>query len=152
VTWKTLLPVVILASACQQAPELVYVPESPPEVTLIITASTRDIAVGQPVVLHAERSYRARWKQVERTSLGEGQCWVGSPPPAREAEVADNVHWQATPRQGARFNTAIRADHTRDVIFDRPGHYVLQATSAIWCGDPKGAGASPIAITVRPPS
>jgi hypothetical protein len=145
-----LLPFAILVAACDAGPELVYVPEAPPEVTLIVAASTRDVAVGQPVVLHAERLYRGKWKQVDRAALPEGQCWVAQPPPAREADVADNVHWQVTPREGARFNVAFRADHSREVTFARPGTYTVNATTAIWCGANTGATASPFTIQVRP--
>ena len=75
---------------------------------------------------------------------------MAQPPPAREADVADNVHWQVTPREAARFNTAIRTDHSREVTFAQPGTYTVNATTAIWCGSNTGASASPFTIRVRP--
>jgi hypothetical protein len=139
-----------LAAACESAPTRVYVPDGPSEVTLIIGASTRDVAVGQPVVLHAERFSRGRWTQVDRATLADGQCWMAQPPPARELEVADNVHWRVTPQVPARFNTAFRSDHTREVTFSRAGTYTVEASTAVWCGAAAGARAAPIMIQVRP--
>src|SRR5262245_38095621 len=130
---SVLLPAIVVASACQSEPTRVFVPDGPSEVTLIIGASTREVAVDQPVVLHAERVTRGRWQQVDRATLAEGRCWMAQPPPARELEVADNVRWRVTPQVPARFNTAFRRDHTREVTFSRAGSYTVEATSAVWC-------------------
>jgi hypothetical protein len=100
-----------------------------------------------PVVLHAERYYRAQWEQVERTSLRDRECYVGRPPPDREPEVADNLEWQSSPNEPASFNTVYRQDRTREVVFAKPGTYVLNAISAVYCGE--SVRAKPITITVR---
>lgn len=126
---------------------MVYVPASSVEVELFVRASATEVTVGVPVVLHAERRYRAQWKQVERTSLRDGQCWVGRPPPDREPEVADNLEWQASPKESARFNTVYRQDRTREVVFAKAGTYVLSGLSVVYCGD--SVRAKPITITVR---
>ena len=146
------LPLALLlagASACQDEPRLVYVPVSPPQVELLVSASATEVAVDVPVVLRAERRYRGAWQQVERASLRDGQCWLGRPPPEREPEVADNLHWQASPDGSARFNVAYRSDRTREVVFSKPGSFILRATSAVYCGD--DATARPIAINVAAP-
>ena len=144
---QTLLPGALFCAACEKEPRLVYVPASPVEVELLVSASATEVTVGAPVVLHAERYYRGRWKEVERTSLPDGQCWMGRPPPDREAEVADNLDWKSSPSDPVRFNVVYRQDRTREVVFSQPGRYVLNATSVVYCGSP--VGAKPITISVR---
>ena len=100
-------------------------------------------------MLHAERYYRAEWQPVERASLSEGQCWVGRPPPQREAEVADNLEWQSSPEEPARFNVVYREDRTREVVFSKAGTYVLTATSVVYCASPDRVRGKPVTITVR---
>lgn len=147
---RALLPTVLFCvSACQGEPRLVYVPTSPVEVELLVSASATEVTVGAPVVLSAERYYRAQWRQIERTSLRDGQCWVGRPPPDREPEVADNLDWKSSPNEPARFNTAYRQDRTREVVFSKAGTYVLSATSVVYCGSSDRVRAKPITITVR---
>jgi hypothetical protein len=145
---SVLLPATLLTPACGSEPARVHVPDGPTAVRLVIAASATETTVGQPVVLHAERFDAGRWKEVDRAALPDGRCWLVRPPPAHEAEVADNVRWQVTPPGAARFNTAIRPDHTREVTFTRPGRYVVEATTAVWCGP--ATGAPPLAIEVRP--
>ena len=145
---QALLPSTLLCvSACEKEPRLVYVPASPLEVELLVSASATEVTVGVPLVLHAERYYRGQWTEVERTSLPEGQCWLGRPPPQREPEVADNLDWKSSPNDPARFNVVYRQDRTREVVFSKPGKYVLNATSAVYCGSP--VRAKPITISVR---
>ena len=137
-----------LLAACEGEPRLVYVPASEPQVELLVSASATAVSVGEPVILRAERSSRGQWKQVERRSLADGQCWLGRPPPEREPEVSDNVHWRAFPAEHARFNTLYREDRTREVVFLAPGAFTLESSTDIWCRPGKASG-KPIRIAVR---
>ena len=144
------LPVcaLLLAVGCQEAPPFVYVPVTPPQVDLSVSVSLTNVTVGQPVVLFAQRQSRGEWKRVARNSLAKEQCRVVRPPPDREAAVADNLHWQVLPGGAASFNLGMRPNRTREVVFSKAGTYVLQASSAIWCGAPEGARANLVTITV----
>lgn len=145
---RALLPVVFAVAGCQDEPRFVYVPASPPVVELLVSASATEVAVGAPIVLRAERRYRGEWRQVERASLRDGQCWLGRPPPEREPEVADNLHWQASPEGAAHFNVVYRQDRTREVTFSQAGTFLLHSTSVVYCGDK--VDARPITIVVKP--
>ena len=136
-------------SGCPSEPKEVYVPRTEPTVELIVRASAVKVSVGEPVVLYAERWNHGTWELVERRSLSTEQCWIRRPPERHEPEVADNIHWQPTPAEGARFNTDLRADRTREVIFHSPGTYTLQPSSAIWCNREKIAHGQPIKIVVQ---
>jgi hypothetical protein len=122
---------------------------SEPKVELLVRASATEVFVGEPVVLHAERWSHGEWKQVERSSLTGEQCWLGRPPPVQEREVSDNLRWEALPAGSARFNTAYRDDHTREVVFLEAGTFTLESSSAVWCS-PRKARGQPIRILVRP--
>jgi hypothetical protein len=143
-----LLPAALLLAACQDEPRLVYVPATEPAVELLVSASATVVSVGEPVILRAERKTRGEWKQVEKSSLGSAQCWMGRPPPAREPEVSDNLRWDALPAGRDRFNTVYREDRTREVVFLEAGTYTLESTSAVWCSPSKASG-KPIRIVVR---
>lgn len=134
-------------AGCESIPELVFVPETPPEVTVRISAEASEIQAGRPLVLHAARTTRGRWRQVRFADLPLDACWMAEPPPAEEAEVAANLQWRATP-PAATFNVDLREDHTRAVTFAGAGTVVLEASSAVWCGPP--VTAAPLAITVLP--
>ncbi len=136
-------------SACDQAPREVYVPESEPQVELAVRASGLEVSVGEPVVLHAERWNRGEWRLVERSELDSGQCWLKHPPESHEEEVADNLRWEATPSAGVRFNKTPRSDHSRSVVFEQPGRFVLHSSSRIWCRPGQEAEGRPITIVVR---
>jgi hypothetical protein len=127
----------------------VFVPLAPPEVDVSARASALEVSVGEPLVLHAERRYKAQWQQVKRRSLAPEQCWMARPPPEFEAEVADNLHWQVSVPSVARFNTDLRTNRTREVVFSEPGTFVLQATSSVWCGAPTGVRANALTVKVR---
>ena len=144
-----LLTVVAMISACNAEPRLVYIPSTEPEVELFVWASATEVSVGEPVVLFAERWNHGEWKQVERKKLTGGQCWLRRPPPTQEQEVADNLRWKAFPPKGAQFNTAFRADHTREVVFLEAGAFTLESSSTIWCRTGKMASGQPILILVR---
>ena len=136
--------------ACQGEPRLVYVPLTETKVELLVRASATEVSVGEPVILRAERWTHGEWKQVEKSSLTPDQCWLGRPPPTQEAEVSDNVHWEAIPAGRARFNTAYRVDRTREVVFLEAGTFTLESSSAIWCSS-KSARGRQIRIVVRDP-
>lgn len=143
-----ILTFVVALSACQAEPRLVYVPSTEPEVELVVRASATEVSVGEPVVLYAERRTGGEWKQVERKELASDKCWLGRPPPTQEPEVADNLRWEVLPPASARFNTAFRADHTREVVFLEAGTYILESSSKIWCRPGKVARGQPIKIVV----
>lgn len=146
--YRALIATLVL-SACSGEPELVFVPVSPPRIALSVSASAVDVVVGEKVVLKAERRYHAEWKQVHRKSLAPEQCWVVRPPPDVEPEVADNLSWQASVPTAARFNTSLRPDRAREVVFSEPGEFVLSSISAVWCGPPAGVRAADLTIRVR---
>ena len=137
-----------MLTACQAEPRLVYVPAGEPQVELMVSASATEVSVDEPVILHAERRSRGEWKKVERSSLGSDQCWLGSPPPVLEREVADNLRWEALPAGGARFNVVYREDRTRELVFLKAGTFTLESSSAIWCS-PNNAKGRPIKFLVR---
>jgi len=143
-----ILTLVAVLLACQGEPRLVYVPSTEPEVELVVRVSATEVSVGEPVVLYAERRTGGEWKQVERKELANEQRWLGRPPPTQEQEVADNLHWEVLPPAGARFNTAFRADHTREVVFSEAGTFILESSSTIWCRPGKVARGQPIKIVV----
>lgn len=142
------LSVAITLAACQDEPRVVYVPVTEPEVELLVRASATKVAVGESVILYAERSSRGKWKEVEKSSLDSDQCWMGRPPPDREPEVSDNLRWEALPAEHARFNTVYRNDRTREVVFSKEGAYTLESSTEIWCRPGKARG-KPIRILVR---
>jgi hypothetical protein len=150
VNCKSILGLAVAATllACQGEPRLVYVPSSEPQVELLVSASATEVSVGEPVILHAERRSRGEWKQVEKSSLSSDQCWRGSPPPAFEREVADNLRWEALPAGGALFNVVYREDRTRELVFLKAGTFTLESSSAIWCS-PNNAKGRPIKFVVR---
>lgn len=136
-------------SACDVGPREVYIPVTEPEVELAVRASAVEVSVGEPVVLYAERWSRGEWKLVERSDLTGEQCWLRHPPENHEKEVSDNLRWEAIPSKGVRFNTNARADHTRKVVFEEPGRFVLKSSSKIWCRPGKVAKGTRIKISVR---
>jgi len=143
-----ILTFVVVLSACQSEPRLVYVPSTEPEVELVVWAPATEVSVGEPVVLYAKRRTGGEWKQVERKELASDQCWLSRPPPTQEPEVAGNLRWEVLPPASARFNTAFRADHTREVVFLEAGTFILESSSKIWCRPGKVAKGQPIKIVV----
>jgi hypothetical protein len=118
-------------------------------VQIVVWSWASEASVGEPVVLHGRRIYRGEWTQVARSSLKPEQCWLRRPPPAEEAGVADNLHWQVHPAGRWRFNAGLRTDHTREIVFDQPGRFMLESSSAVWCRPEKPAVGQPISIAVR---
>ncbi|MGD2084006.1 MAG: hypothetical protein PVF91_13670 [Chromatiales bacterium] len=116
---------------------------------MIVHASAAEVAVGEPLVLSAERLNYGDWQAVERKTLDDGQCWLRRPPPDREPAVADNLTWEVHPPGAHRFDLRFRADHTRRVVFSEPGVFTLESSSNVWCRPGKLARGRPIRIRVR---
>ena len=130
----------LLSVACSQEPSEVFVPG--PSFTQSIHVSTArgeraTVRVEEPLVLHARR-HSGPWVAAERASLPPGSCWLVSPPPDLEAEVAGSLKWLVEPPEAAAFNIELRLDSTREVRFSAPGVYEISAQSSAWCTDPYG--------------
>jgi len=146
---RILFPLFLLCLfACDNDPREVYVPLTEPEVELLVSASSVETSVGEPVVLYAERWQRGEWKLVKKRDLTNEDCWMRRPPANHTSEVSDNLRWVALPSSGARFNTNLRSDHTREVVFEKPGTYILESSSKIWCRPEQVAKGKPIRILV----
>ncbi len=61
------------------------------------------VRVSQAAVLHAKRE-SGPWVAADRDSLTADSCWLTSPPPPLEPEVADNVTWHVEPPGSAIFD------------------------------------------------
>ncbi len=148
--WPTraCVAVLLLISGCDREPEFVYVLEAPQTVALSVSASAMKVTAGEPVVLHASRRTSGTWKRIANKERKPDQCWMVRPPPEAEDEVADNLHWETSPAEAARFNTDFRADHTRSVTFASPGTFTLASSSAVWCELGRSVAASPLQIEV----
>src|SRR5690349_1214665 len=83
----------LLSVGCSPAPRTVFVPAGPPAVTLTLHASASEVEVGTPVILRAERRSGGAWREVAKDSHPADACWLATPPPAHEDEVADNLRW-----------------------------------------------------------
>lgn len=88
--------------------------------------------------------------RIKSRDLAPGQCWMAAVPPLEEPEVADNVHWVATPASAARFNVDFRPNRTRELTFTEPGHYTLSPSTGAWCEPGRVVHAEPIRIVVEP--
>jgi hypothetical protein len=121
------------AWGCKQKAPLVYVLESPQEVTLKASASATRVRRGETVVLHAERRSVGKWKQIPRDQLTPGQCWLYRPPPELEPEVADKVEWEIIPDRGIQLDPTFQMDHSRVALVVVPGKYTLTAYTAVTC-------------------
>lgn len=121
------------AWGCKQQAPLVYVLESPQEVTLTASASATRVPRGETVVLHAQRRSVGKWQQIPRDQLAPGQCWLYRPPPELESEVADKVEWEIIPDRGIQLDPAFQMDHSRVALLAVPGKYTLTAYSAVTC-------------------
>jgi len=131
----SLLGLGAVLAACQPQPDRVFVPGTPFKHEVRVATDqgfTARLRVGDWLPLHATRE-TGPWVAVERTSLGKDGCWVAPPPPAREEEVAAELHWTARPAGKAEFDSGLSEDHTRRVRFSAPGRYVIGASSATWC-------------------
>ena len=144
----TIVLVSAFASGCKQQTPMVYVLEGPQEVTLQVSASATQVKVGETIVLHAQRRSVGKWKQIPRDQLTQGQCWLYTPPPELEAEVADNVEWQVEPENAVQFDTTFRMDHTRPATVLVKGRITLRAFTAVRCEKDRVEESDPIRIEV----
>ena len=112
---------------------MVYVLEGPQDVTLTSSASATQVRQGESVVLHVQRRVRGKWKQIPRDQLTPGQCWLYTPPPETEPEVAASVEWEVVPENAVRFANEYRLDHTRIAIMATRGRVRLTPLSSVRC-------------------
>jgi hypothetical protein len=122
-----------VATGCKGQEPMVYVLASEHKVTLTPSASATQVKQGEQVTLHLQRRAVGDWKQVPRDQLTPGQCWLYTPPPQMEEEVADNVEWVAAPEDSVRFEGTFRMDHTRIVTMVRTGTITLTPYSPVRC-------------------
>jgi len=129
--------IIVLASAfaagCKQQSPMVYVLDGPQKVTLTVSASATEVKAGETIVLHAQRRSVGKWKQIPRDHLTQGQCWLYTPPPELEQEVADNLEWEVEPENAVQFDTTFRMDHTRPATMMRKGRVTLRPFTAVRC-------------------
>jgi hypothetical protein len=104
------------AAGCEQRSPMVYVLDGPQDVTLTVSASATEVKAGETIVLHAKRRSVGKWQQIPRDQLTQGQCWLYTPPPEVEEEVADNLEWEVHPENAVRFDTTFRMDHTLTAV------------------------------------
>lgn len=112
---------------------MVYVLDGKQEVKLVSSASATQVKRGETVVLHLERRVTGNWKQIPRNQLTPGQCWLYTPPPQVEEEVADNVEWVVEPDGAVRFNPELRLDHTRIATMVSSGRVKLTPFTQVRC-------------------
>lgn len=120
-------------AGCKQQSPMVYVLASEQQVTLTPSASASSVKRGEQVVLHLQRRAVGEWKQIPRDRLTPGQCWLYTPPPEVEPEVADNVDWEVVPEEAVQFDGVFRLDHTRVATMMRTGTVVITPFSAVRC-------------------
>jgi hypothetical protein len=136
------------ATGCEQRSPMVYVLDGPQDVTLTVSASATDVKAGETVVLHAKRRSVGKWKQIPRDQLAQGQCWLYTPPPEVEEEVADNLEWEVHPENAVRFDTTFRMDHTRMATMMQKGRITLRPLTAVRCEKDRVEEGRPIHIEV----
>jgi hypothetical protein len=107
------------------------------------------VKVGETVVLHVQRRSVGKWKQIPRDQLTSGQCWVYTPPPELEQEVAASVEWEVKPDNAVRFDTAFRMDHTRIATMMARGRITLVPLTSVRCEKDRVEPGPPIRIEVR---
>jgi len=144
----TLVFVSAFAAGCEQRQPMVYVLDGPQDVTLTVSASATEVKAGETIVLHAKRRTVGKWKQIPRDQLTSGQCWLYTPPPEVEEEVADNLEWEVQPEDAVRFDTTFRMDHTRLATMMRTGRVTLRPFTAVRCEKDRVEEGRPIHIQV----
>lgn len=131
--------IVVVVGCAGREPEPVWVPAEGFTASLTIGAETPAggaVAVGEPIVLHAERT-TGPWRQVARSSLADDACWLVRPPEPVEHDVQARVRWIVEPDGSAVFNLPQADDlELRTVTFESPGTYTLRARTHTWCGPP----------------
>lgn len=146
-SWSTAFAIAAMLG-CEKTPQEVFVPATAQKVKLVVTASTTHLAAGDSAVFSAERWNTGEWKKVSTKELSADQCWMVNPPESFEEEVADNLRWEISPREGVRLNAGFRSDHTREVIFEKPGIYVVRSSSKVPCRPNFVAEGKPITMVV----
>jgi hypothetical protein len=136
------------AAGCDQQGPMVYVLESPQDVTLTASVSATKVKLGESVTVHVKRRAVGKWKQIPRDQLTPGQCWLYRPPPQGEEEVADNVQWEVSPQDAVRFNTEFRMDHTRIATLMRSGEVTLTPYTGVACEKDRMVAGRAIRIEV----
>ena len=136
------------ALGCKQQSAMVYVLDGPQDVTLKVSASATAVKAGEVIVLHAQRRSVGKWKQIPREQLTQGQCWLYTPPPELEEEVADNLEWQVDPENSVQFDTTFRMDHTRLATMMQKGRITLRPLTAVRCEKDRVEEGRPIHIEV----
>jgi hypothetical protein len=122
-----------LAAGCKAQEPMVYVLASEQAVTLTPSVSATQLKQGEQIVLRVQRRAVGEWKQIPRNQLTPGQCWLYTPPPEMEQEVADNVEWEVVPEEAIRFEGTFRMDHTRIGTVVRTGTIVVRPRSPVRC-------------------
>lgn len=122
-----------LGTGCKAQEPMVFVLAGEQQVTLTSSASTTRAKQGEQVVLHLQRRSVGEWQKIPRNQLKPGQCWLYTPPPELEQEVADNADWQVEPENAVRFDTTFRMDHTRIATMMQTGTIVLTPVSPVRC-------------------
>ena len=82
-----------LSGACSDMPSPVFVPGTGYRESLFVTSEQgvrAQVAVGQPLLLHAER-LSGPWRLSPRDSVAEDGCWLPSAPLEHEIEVRMSV-------------------------------------------------------------
>ncbi len=138
-----------MLAGCDGAPTMVYIPEGRPSVRVEVAVSASEIKVGEELVLYATQYSKGAWRQVPRSSLKSGSCWVSHTPQKIIKEVADTIQWTVTPEGNARFNTEFRSDHTRAVIFSAAGRYSIRGRASVWCGPPQDVVPAELEVEVK---
>jgi hypothetical protein len=121
------------AAGCKGQEPMVYVLASAQQVTLTPSASATSVKQGEQVVLRLQRRSVGQWQQIPRDQVTPGQCWLYTPPPEVEQEVADTVEWVVAPEEAVRFDGTFRMDHTRIATMVRTGTIVLTPFSPVRC-------------------
>jgi hypothetical protein len=147
---STLIVVLVsaFAAGCKQQSPMVYVLDGPQKVTLTVSASATKVAVGEKIVLHAQRHAVGKWKQIPRDQLTQGQCWLYTPPTELEEEVADNVEWQIEPENAMQLDATFQMDHTRPATVLIKGRITVRAFTAVRCEKDRIEEGNPIRIQV----
>ena len=141
----------LFALSCSQDPSEVFVPG--PSFSQSVQLSTAQgeratVRVEEPLILHAQR-ISGPWVEVARDSLAPDACWLVSPPPELEDEVAGNLRWLVEPPGSVTFNVELRLDFTREVRFSKPGIYQLSAQSSAWCKKPHSGNTVTVEVVGR---
>ncbi|CAB5098281.1 hypothetical protein D3OALGA1CA_1256 [Olavius algarvensis associated proteobacterium Delta 3] len=142
--------VIVGLASCEPKPSLVYIPVEPIHVTVEVSVSATEAMVGDRLSLHANSRYQGGWKQVKRKSLPQDSCWLRHPPPEKEKEVADTIHWKVRPEGYAKFNLNPMTNRTRTVTFAAPGTYWISGSSAVWCGPPVAGLPEMLVVEIKP--